>query len=574
VIGILSNESFLILLTINAIAAIGMNLVYVTGQLNLGQAAFLAVGAYTTAVLEVELGLGLWLSLPIAAIVAALVAVPVAIGSNRVRGIYLIMGTLAAAEVVRVAISNIDFLGGIQGYSGQDPVSLVQAIVALLIVLSLATMIMASPFGLEMRSIFDDEDAAAASGVNTRLIKISSVVVSAATVAVAGGLLAKFLLFVAPRDFGIAVSFTIALYTLIGGTHSLLGALVGAIGITYLLEVMRKVEDLTWVPTSLHWIDTWRLVIYGVLVILAMWRLPEGMISRRVGVRMNQPFRPLRDALERLYLRPRPKFAPAISAPDARSSQDSTIRSEPVLTTRDLSHAFGGIVALDAVSLEIYDQELVALIGANGAGKSTLVNVIAGRYQCQHGEILLNGESVRGLKAYQRTARGISRTFQTLRPLAHLTVAESVRLGTIAQPRNHRVSVDHVLELFHLEDDRDELPSRLTLSAQRRVAVARAFASSPTVMFLDEPSAGMNVEERRELGELIGQLREFGPAVVLVDHNLDLVLGIADRVVVLDHGKVIAAGTPQEIAASPVVQDAYLGQGETAEVPGTEPEVP
>lgn len=553
-IDILSNESFLILLAIHVIAAIGMNLVYVTGQLNLGQAAFLAVGAYTTAVLEVEFGLDLWLALPMSALVAALVAVPVAIGANRVRGVYLIMGTLAAGEVVRVAISNIDSLGGIQGYSGQGPVSLFDTIVTLIVVLLAAIMVMASPFGLRMRAIFDDEDAAAAVGVNTRLIKISSVLISAATVAVAGGLLAKFLLFVAPRDFGVAVSFAIALYTLIGGVHSLAGAVVGAFAITYLLEVMRNIEDLGWVPPSLHWIDSWRLVIYGVLVIAVMWQLPEGIISRRFGIRLSRPFRSIRHRLgER-------SGSQGMVHPKPFSVNRAPASDEPILAARNIRHSFGGLMALDDASLEVYDRELLALIGANGAGKSTLIDVIAGRYACQEGDVVISGKSVRHTKAHHRTASGISRTFQALRPLEHLTVAESIRLGSFAGPSSRKASVDDILELFGLEHHKDQLPSELTLSAQRRVGIARAYASAPRVIFLDEPSAGLNLEERRELGVLIEELRQLGSSVVLVDHNLDLALGIADRVVVLDHGKVIAVGPPQEIIENPLVQEAYLGR--------------
>jgi branched-chain amino acid transport system ATP-binding protein len=263
---------------------------------------------------------------------------------------------------------------------------------------------------------------------------------------------------------------------------------------------------------------------------------------------------------------------PGIGSPDVEAPVGP--RNEPVLAAMDVSHRFGGLVAVDGVSLDVYDRELVALIGANGAGKSTLINVIAGRYPCQEGDIMLNGESIRDLKAHQRTVKGVSRTFQTLRPLVHLTAAESVRLGTIAEPRSERVSVDHVLELFGLQDVKDQLPSQLTLSVQRRIAVARAYASSPKVMFLDEPSAGMNVEERVELGELIEQVREFGSSVVLVDHNLDLALGIADRVVVLDQGRVIAVGTPKEISTSALVQEAYLGPGSAGEPPVPKPMIP
>jgi len=576
-IGILSNESFLILLAISTISAIGMNLVYITGQLNLGQAGFLAIGAYTTAVLEVEFGLGLWLTLPASALIAALVAVPVAIGANRLRGIYLIMGTLAAGEVIRVSISNMEFLGGVQGYSGQSPVDLSQALVTLAIILAIAVSIMASPLGLKMRSIFDDEDAAAACGVNTRLVKILAVLISAAVVAVAGGLLAKFLLFIAPRDFGITVSFTIALYTLLGGVQSLVGAVVGAFGITLMLEVLRNIEGISWIPASLHWADSWRFVIFGVIIIVVMWRWPEGIISRQGGIRMSRPFRPIRDGLSRFFRIIRfgnfgdPEVRELLLAARTRPMRDRS--DKPILSATNITYSFGGLVAVDGASLEVYERELVALIGANGAGKSTLINVIAGRYRCQDGDIVLDGASICGLKAYQRCARGISRTFQTLRPLAHLTADESVRLGSFASVLSDGTTAEHVLELFDLEQYRDDLPSRLSLAVQRRVGIARAYASLPQVIFLDEPSAGLNAAERTELGTLIERLRELGSSVVLVDHNLDLALGIADRVVVLDQGQVIATGSPKEIIADERVQEAYLGRETTSDRPPPEGEM-
>ncbi len=226
VIDVLANESFLMLLAIYMVAAVGMNLVYVTGQLNLGQAGFLAVGAYTLAVVDATWSWPLPLSLLAGAVAAGIVAFPIAVGANRVRGIYLIMGTLAVGEVIRVSISNIDALGGLQGYSGHRPrCRSPPSWSTLAVVVASATLLMGSPIGLTMRSIFDDEDAAAAAGVATRRVKIASVVLSAAVVGVAGGLLAKFLTFIAPDDFDILVSFEIALYTLIGGTHSVLGAL-------------------------------------------------------------------------------------------------------------------------------------------------------------------------------------------------------------------------------------------------------------------------------------------------------------------------------------------------------------
>ncbi len=201
-IDILTNESFLILLAIYMVAAVGMNLVYITGQLNLGQAGFLAIGAYTLAVVEVTWSWPLPLALLAGAATAGLVALPIAFGANRVRGIYLIMGTLAVGEVVRVSIQNIDAVNGVQGYSGHGPVSVAAVASTLVLVVAVATVLMASPLGLRMRSIFDDEDAAAAAGVATRRVKVLAVVLSAAVVGIAGGLLAKYLLFIAPATSG------------------------------------------------------------------------------------------------------------------------------------------------------------------------------------------------------------------------------------------------------------------------------------------------------------------------------------------------------------------------------------
>ena len=291
-IEVLTNEGFLMLLAIWMVAAVGMNLVYVTGQLNLGQAGFLAVGAYTLAVVDATWSWPLPLSLLAGAVAAGIVAFPVAVGANRVRGIYLIMGTLAVGEVVQVTISNLDAVDGAQGYLVPLPrLSLGAVVATVTVVVAAATVLMATPIGLTMRSIFDDEDAAAAAGVPTRRMKIAAVILSAAVVGIAGGLLAKYQTFIAPRHFGVSVSFEIALFTLIGGTHSMLGALVGAFAVTCLLEVLASVEDIGWVPASLYFLAPWRSVVYGVLVMVLMAVLPEGLISRRIALRLTAPAR-------------------------------------------------------------------------------------------------------------------------------------------------------------------------------------------------------------------------------------------------------------------------------------------
>lgn len=550
---VLSNESFLMLLAINMVAAVGMNLVYVTGQLNLGQAGFLAVGAYTLAVLDAGYGWPLPLSLAAGALAAAVVAFPVALGANRVRGIYLIMGTLAVGEVVRVAISNVEAVGGLQGFSGQSPISLTAVVATLAVVLALAALVMASPLGLRMRSIFDDEDAAASAGVATRRIKILAVVISAATVAVAGGLLAKFFLFIAPRNFGVIVSFQIALFTLIGGVHSLLGALAGAFFVTYLLEFLRISQDVSWMPSSLAFLTGWRIVVYGVLVMVIMAALPDGLVSRRLALRLTAPWRWLLRGRSRAADRGGPRVLQAPPDPS-------------VVELEGISHRFGGLVALQEVSFGVREGEILALIGANGAGKTTLIDVVAGRHRCQAGSMRLRGEDLAGLRPERRVRAGVSRTFQSVRMLGHLTVDECLRLGRLAAGGRAAASVEELLDLIGLADRRDALPGALSLADQRRLEIGRAFASAPRVIFLDEPSVGMNEEERAELGELVQALRDRGSSVVLVDHNLDLALGMADRVVVLDFGRVLAVGSPDEVFEDPRVREAYLGSAEV--VPG------
>jgi branched-chain amino acid transport system permease protein len=420
-------------------------------------------------------------------------------------------------------------------------------VATLAVVVALATLLMATPIGLVMRSIFDDEDAAAAAGVPTRRVKIASVVLSAAVVGVAGGLLAKFRLFIAPDRFGILVSFEIALYSLIGGTHSVLGALVGAFAVTYLLELLASVDDIWWVPAAFDFLVTWRFVVYGVLVMVLMAVLPEGLVSRRMALRLTAPARAV---VRRIMLRDE-------AARPVTTGETATGRG-PLLEIDGVSHRFGGVQALDEVSFSVNAGEILALVGANGAGKSTLIDVVAGRHRCQRGSIRLGGEELSGMRPEARVRAGVARTFQSVRMFGHLTVEEVVRLGRRGAGRPPP-GVNDVLALVDLVGRRENLPGTLTLAEQRRLEVGRAVASAPTLVMLDEPSVGMNLEEREELADLVRGIRDRGTTVLVVDHNLDLVLGVADRVVVLDFGRVLAVGTPDEVIADPRVRAAYIG---------------
>lgn len=563
-IDILTNESFLFLLALSIIAALGMNIVYSTGQLNLGQAGFMAVGAYTVAVTDNVLGWPFVASLAAGALAAGLVALPVAWGANRIRGVYLIMGTLAVGELVRITIGNVDSLGGLQGYFGISPATLMQVTAVLITTIVFTAALMSSSLGLRMRSIFDDEDASAAAGVPTRTVKITSVVISAAIVGLSGGVMAKWLLFIAPHNFGLELSFRIALFTLIGGVHSVLGAILGAFFVTYLLELLRVLGGSNATPEWLQFIGPWRQVIYGIFIMVLMVVRPEGIISRQWDLALTRPLRKLRrksrhsgqeDTLSKTPINP-----PLSS--DVKKPDNSESVRKPILRVDKLSHRFNGIVALSNVSLVVNESEILALIGANGAGKTTMINVVNGRFHLQAGSLQLLGSEMSTLSADQRVKAGVSRTFQSVRMFAHLTVGENLRLGQMASGTRETPSIEELVKLLNLEGKLDSLPDSLTLAEQRKLEIGRAIASSPMVVFLDEPSVGMNELERAELASLIKDVRDQGTAVVLVDHNLDLALSLADRVVVLDFGELLAEGMPSEIVNNPLVRQAYLGRTE------------
>lgn len=574
-IDILTNESFLALACIYAIAALGMNVVYVTGQLSLGQAGFFAIGAYAVGVSNAELGLALVPSLALAAVAAAVVALPVAAACSRLHGVYLVMGTLAIGELVRVAVGNVRALGGVEGYTGMEPVGNGAIYAVLVVCVAITVALMASSLGLRMRSLFDDEESAAAAGVPTRLVKALAVIIGAALVAIAGGLFGRSLLFISPADFGVSVSFSIALFTLIGGVHSVLGALVGAFGITALLELLRRVEDIDWVPAAFDFLGPWRLVVFGALVMLAMALAPDGLIGRSAALRLLRPLKRLRRSVvggdgraadassdgeaTRTGLPMRPQSAAPASRPEPGAPAAD---GEPVLVAEGVRRTFGSVVALDDVSITVRPREILAVIGANGAGKSTLLDVIAGRYRLEDGSIRLHGKDIAALRPEARTRIGLSRTFQSVRVFSHLTVEESLRLGRAAAHGRQAPTIAELLELTELTARRDDLSGTLTLGEQRRLEIGRALASAPDVLLLDEPSAGMIDAERAQLAELIERARARGIAVVLVDHNLDLALGLADRVAVLDFGRLLTVTTPDRVLGDERVRAAYLGSAE------------
>ncbi|WP_295630790.1 MAG: Lipopolysaccharide export system ATP-binding protein LptB [Mitsuokella multacida] len=249
-----------------------------------------------------------------------------------------------------------------------------------------------------------------------------------------------------------------------------------------------------------------------------------------------------------------------------------------LLRTENVSEVFGGLKAVTDFNIHLDRGELVGLIGPNGAGKTTAFNMLTGVYQPTTGTITFEGKSIVGLKPYQVTQRGIARTFQNIRLFSELTVLENVKIAfhyhvkysvleavfRVGRYFKEEEEIDkeahQLLKIFHLDDKANEVAKNLPYGAQRRLEIARALAAKPKLLLLDEPAAGMNPQETKELMEMIRWIRqEFGLTILLIEHDMSLVMGICERIYVLEYGEIIAEGTPAEIKENPEVIRAYLG---------------
>ncbi|MDN5762212.1 MAG: branched-chain amino acid ABC transporter ATP-binding protein/permease [Microlunatus sp.] len=591
---------------IYALAAIGLSLLMgLAGQVSLGQAAFFAVGAYTHAILVTKYAVPGVLAALAAVLAAMLVALLVGLPLLRLRGHFLALATLGLGIIVTVVARELEITGGTSGIFGvPKPVIngrtydtpseffwLLSPVI--LIALLLARNLVRSRTGRALGAVNDSEVAAECLGVNTFALRLRVFVLAAGYAGLAGVFYAYWLAVVSPEAAGFELSVSLLLMVILGGLGTVWGAITGSVIVQGLDEGMRALIPKI-IPGATGEVQ---LLGFGIVLVLLIILLPGGLAqlwgmakshlhdrlaARRSAAEMAEP-----DQSAGVD----DKVGPEPGAPAAAGSKPSLDgvldhalipeRGSTVLRIRGLTKRYGGVVAVDDVDLDAQAGEILALIGPNGAGKTTCFNMITGVLVPTAGTIEIRGTRVEGRRPHIIAQLGATRTFQNLQTFASTTVLGNVAVarhlrsraglvrGMLSLARREERDIEHgaraAVAAMGLQDDADRPVKDLSFGRQRQVEVARALAMSPMLLLLDEPMAGLSGPERDELSALLRQTREAGITVVLVEHDVDAVMALADRVAVLDDGQLIAVGPPEEVRQDEAVIAAYLGTDDDAE---------
>jgi branched-chain amino acid transport system permease protein len=553
-----------------AILGIGLNIVIgQAGLLDLGYAAFFAIGAYTTALLMTKADWNFFYTVPVALAVAGVAGALLGYPTLRLRSDYLAIVTLGFGEMTRIAVTNWDYAGGPDGVWNIPPpvvfgytvtsqsgffwMSLPLLATALIFTQHLSQ----SRIGRGWLALRDDEFAAEAVGLPTLRLKLTAYIVGGLWGGLAGAFFATRIGLINPMSFTFVLSSQVIILIVLGGLGSLPGVLLGSAVMVGLPELFRDFSK-------------YRLLLFAAALILVMLLRPQGLWphARRKPV----PFYGLTQSIPTIDS----ELSPSDERPELRASR--LAQSTPLVLIDGLIQRFGGVTAVDRVSLTIRKGEIFGIIGPNGAGKTTLFNCVTGVQRPKAGTVHFAGAPILGFPPHSIVARGMARTFQGIRLFKQMAVFENVMAGayvkhrstalqallhTAAERADERDTFDtsrRWLSFVGLERHAGKLPTELSYADQRRLEIARALASGPTVVLFDEPAAGMNPTEKLALVAMLRRINQLGTTVVLIDHDMSVVMSVSDRVAVLDQGRLVTVGTPDEVQTNPAVVEAYLGR--------------